>query len=94
MTRIQHGWFLGTREPVLTGPNDLLTHLICVGATGSGKSGYLLSYLAQLWVADPRVNTLIIDFKGGTARQAEELLILGAEHGLPIGPNDITIISP
>jgi hypothetical protein len=48
--------------PVLYDSRDLLTHAVCVGMTGSGKTGLLIAMLEE--AAIDRVPALVIDPKG------------------------------
>ena len=52
-------------EPLLYDSRDLLTHAVCVGMTGSGKTGLLLSLLEE--AAIDRIPALVIDPKGDLA---------------------------
>ncbi|HEX6861636.1 MAG TPA: hypothetical protein VF414_02415, partial [Thermoanaerobaculia bacterium] len=47
--------------PLLYDSRDLLTHAVCVGMTGSGKTGLLLSLLEE--AAIDRIPALVIDPK-------------------------------
>lgn len=49
-------------EPLLYDSRDLLTHALCVGMTGSGKTGLCLSLLEE--AAIDRIPALVIDPKG------------------------------
>ncbi|HSF39023.1 MAG TPA: ATP-binding protein [Thermoanaerobaculia bacterium] len=51
--------------PLLYDSRDLLTHAVCVGMTGSGKTGLLLSLLEE--AAIDRIPALVIDPKGDLA---------------------------
>jgi len=50
------------REPVGLDPADLLTHAVCLGATGSGKTGLLIALLEEASLAG--VPILALDPKG------------------------------
>ncbi len=52
-------------EPLLYDSRDLLTHALCVGMTGSGKTGLCLSLLEE--AAIDRIPALVIDPKGDLA---------------------------
>ncbi len=54
-----------TDEPLLYDSQDLLTHALCVGMTGSGKTGLCLSLLEE--AAIDGVPALVIDPKGDLA---------------------------
>lgn len=62
----------GRGGPVIVDLVDDGPHAIVVGATGSGKSELLVTWIASLARASPpsRVNFLLIDFKGGRAFDA------------------------
>jgi hypothetical protein len=51
--------------PLLYDSRDLLTHAVCVGMTGSGKTGLLISILEE--AAIDRIPALVIDPKGDLA---------------------------
>jgi hypothetical protein len=51
--------------PLLYDSRDLLTHAVCVGMTGSGKTGLLISLLEE--AAIDRIPALVIDPKGDLA---------------------------
>lgn len=51
--------------PLLYDSRDLLTHAVCVGMTGSGKTGLLLALLEE--AAIDRIPALVIDPKGDLA---------------------------
>src|SRR5215210_3049642 len=51
--------------PLLYDSRDLLTHAVCVGMTGSGKTGLLISLIEE--AAIDRIPALIIDPKGDLA---------------------------
>ncbi len=57
----------GEAEPVplLYDSRDLLTHAVCVGMTGSGKTGLLIGLLEE--AAIDRIPSLVIDPKGDLA---------------------------
>lgn len=64
-------FYLGKRpdgEPVVFPSNDLVTHAVCVGMTGSGKTGLCLSLLEE--AAIDGVPVLAIDPKGDLANVA------------------------
>ncbi len=50
------------KEPLLYDARDLTTHAVCVGMTGSGKTGLCLSLLEE--AAIDGVPTIAIDPKG------------------------------
>ncbi|MFL6200918.1 MAG: ATP-binding protein [Thermoanaerobaculia bacterium] len=52
-------------EPLLYDSRDLLTHAVCVGMTGSGKTGLLISLIEE--AAIDRIPALVIDPKGDLA---------------------------
>ncbi len=52
-------------EPLLYDSRDLLTHAVCVGMTGSGKTGLLISILEE--AAIDGIPALVIDPKGDLA---------------------------
>src|SRR4249920_1230993 len=52
-------------EPVLYDSKDLVTHAVCVGMTGSGKTGLLIGLLEE--AAIDKVPALVIDPKGDLA---------------------------
>lgn len=52
----------GATEPLLYRSNDLLTHAVCVGMTGSGKTGLCVGLLEE--AAMDGIPALIIDPKG------------------------------
>ncbi len=54
-----------TDEPLLYDSQDLLTHALCVGMTGSGKTGLCLSLLEE--AAIDGIPALVIDPKGDLA---------------------------
>src|SRR5690348_13791371 len=60
---LQRGEAAGT--PLLYDSRDLLTHAVCVGMTGSGKTGLLISLLEE--AAIDRIPALVIDPKGDLA---------------------------
>ncbi|OAZ43047.1 hypothetical protein A9Z40_14405 [Microbacterium arborescens] len=62
----------GRGGPVIVDLVDDGPHAVVVGATGSGKSELLVTWIASLARASPpsRVNFLLIDFKGGRAFDA------------------------
>jgi hypothetical protein len=64
-----HPYDLGRGEagetPLLYDSRDLLTHAVCVGMTGSGKTGLLLALLEE--AAIDRIPALVIDPKGDLA---------------------------
>ena len=49
-------------EPLLYDSRDLLTHALCVGMTGSGKTGLCVDLLEE--AAIDRIPSLVIDPKG------------------------------
>ncbi|HEX3131896.1 MAG TPA: DUF87 domain-containing protein [Thermoanaerobaculia bacterium] len=51
--------------PLLYDSRDLLTHAVCVGMTGSGKTGLLISLIEE--AAIDRIPALVIDPKGDLA---------------------------
>jgi hypothetical protein len=51
--------------PLLYDSRDLLTHAVCVGMTGSGKTGLLISLLEEAVI--DRIPALVIDPKGDLA---------------------------
>ena len=62
-------WDLATRKPtpglVLYDSKDLVTHAVCVGMTGSGKTGLCLTLLEE--AAIDGIPALVIDPKGDLA---------------------------
>ena len=60
---------LGAREtlpdPVLYNSNDLLTHALCVGMTGSGKTGLCVDLIEE--AAIDGIPTIVVDPKGDLA---------------------------
>jgi DNA helicase HerA-like ATPase len=62
-------WDLATRKPkpglVLYDSKDLVTHAVCVGMTGSGKTGLCLALLEE--AAIDGIPALVIDPKGDLA---------------------------
>ena len=54
-------------EPVLYESRDLTTHAICIGMTGSGKTGLCLGLLEE--AAIDKVPTILIDPKGDITNQ-------------------------
>ncbi|HWM90751.1 MAG TPA: ATP-binding protein [Thermoanaerobaculia bacterium] len=52
-------------EPLLYDSRDLLTHAVCIGMTGSGKTGLLISLIEE--AAIDRIPALVIDPKGDLA---------------------------
>jgi len=52
----------GVDEPLLYNSNDLLTHAVCVGMTGSGKTGLCVGLLEE--AAIDGIPALVIDPKG------------------------------
>src|SRR5215204_504661 len=54
-----------TDEPLLYDSRDLVTHAVCVGMTGSGKTGLCLTVLEE--AAIDGVPALVIDPKGDLA---------------------------
>ena len=51
--------------PLLYDSRDLLTHAVCVGMTGSGKTGLLIGLLEE--AAIDRIPALVVDPKGDLA---------------------------
>jgi hypothetical protein len=51
-----------TPEPLLYDSKDLLTHAVCVGMTGSGKTGLCLSLLEE--AAIDNIPSIVLDVKG------------------------------
>ena len=68
-------WDLATRKPkpglVLYDSKDLVTHAVCVGMTGSGKTGLCLALLEE--AAIDGIPALVIDPKGDLAESAAHL---------------------
>src|SRR5271154_2751230 len=52
----------GTRELLLYDSSDLVTHAVCVGMTGSGKTGLCIGLLEE--AAIDGIPALVIDPKG------------------------------
>ena len=70
-----------TAEQVLYDARDLTTHAVCVGMTGSGKTGLCLSLLEE--AAIDGIPVLAIDPKGDIANLALQFPQLRAEDFLP-----------
>lgn len=74
-------FYLGARddgEPVLLPSADLTTHAVCVGMTGSGKTGLGVALLEE--AAIDGVPVLAIDPKGDLANLALQPEGLDVEH--------------
>src|SRR5688572_14904001 len=52
-------------DPLLYNPNDLLTHALCVGMTGSGKTGLCFDIIEE--AAIDGIPAILIDPKGDLA---------------------------
>jgi hypothetical protein len=76
-------WDLATRKPkpglVLYDSKDLVTHAVCVGMTGSGKTGLCLALLEEAaidgipaLVIDPKGMALRFVYNGGHARHRDD----------------------
>ncbi len=59
------GRLAGTETPLLYDSKDLVTHAVCVGMTGSGKTGVCISLVEE--AALDGIPTLVIDPKGDLA---------------------------
>lgn len=70
-----------TNEPMLYDSRDLTTHAVCVGMTGSGKTGLCLSLLEE--AAIDGIPVLAIDPKGDIANLALQFPQLRPEDFLP-----------
>ena len=58
-------FFIGRDEkgqPLLLDPRDFTTHAVCVGMTGSGKTGLCISILEEAALAG--VSSIVVDIKG------------------------------
>ena len=76
-----------TANPVHYDARDLITHAICVGMTGSGKTGLCLSLLEE--AAIDGVPALIIDPKGGMTNLLLQFPELRADDFEPwVNPDD------
>ena len=53
------------REPLLLDARRLTTHAVCVGMTGSGKTGLLVSLIEEAAIDD--IPAIVIDPKGDLA---------------------------
>ncbi|MCC6591407.1 MAG: ATP-binding protein [Bryobacterales bacterium] len=85
------GYDLTTRQPkddlVLYSSKDLVTHAVCVGMTGSGKTGLCISLLEE--AAIDGIPALIIDPKGDLGNLLLTFPNLTGEEFLPwINPED------
>jgi len=60
-------WLIKSATPglLLYDSKDLVTHAVCVGMTGSGKTGLCIGLLEE--AAIDNIPTIIIDPKGGIA---------------------------
>jgi DNA helicase HerA-like ATPase len=67
-------------EPLLYDSKDLTTHAVCVGMTGSGKTGLCVSLLEE--AAIDGIPAIAIDPKGARDR----LGVLAADDRRPVGP--------
>ena len=73
---MQSGFYLGRRhegghttdEPILYDSQDLTTHAVCVGMTGSGKTGLCIALLEEAALSG--VPSIVIDPKGDLANLA------------------------
>ncbi|MEM3964836.1 MAG: helicase HerA-like domain-containing protein, partial [Thermofilaceae archaeon] len=74
----------------------LLTHFVVVGATGSGKTGFLTVLVEEL--ASAAVPSLVLDVKGDLANLSfwdEEWVKRAASEGLPVrGRLDTAVYTP
>jgi hypothetical protein len=70
-----------TTEPVMYDARDLTTHAVCVGMTGSGKTGLCLSLLEE--AAIDGIPVLALDPKGDIANLALQFPQLRGEDFLP-----------
>src|SRR5512133_1393246 len=82
---------LGTQttgdEPVLYDSRDLVTHAVCVGMTGSGKTGLCLSLLEE--AAIDGIPAIALDPKGDIANLLLTFPSLRGEEFAPwINPDD------
>src|SRR5678809_975482 len=71
----------GKEAPVLYDSKDLVTHAVCVGMTGSGKTGLCLSLLEE--AAIDNIPAIIIDPKGDLANLLLTFPALKGEDFLP-----------
>jgi hypothetical protein len=78
-------WDVGAKKPkpglILYDSKDLVTHAVCVGMTGSGKTGLCLALLEE--AAIDGIPALVIDPKGDLANLMLTFPALGAEDFLP-----------
>src|SRR3954462_2695019 len=82
---------LSTKQPkpglVLYDSKDLVTHAVCVGMTGSGKTGLCLALLEE--AAIDGIPAIVIDPKGDLANLLLTFPILAPEDFRPwINPDD------
>src|SRR5687768_5249391 len=74
-------------SPLLYDSRDLLTHAVCVGMTGSGKTGLLISLLEE--AAIDGIPALVIDPKGDLANLLLSFPDLTPEDFAPwVNPGD------
>ncbi|GMU58176.1 MAG: hypothetical protein AMXMBFR33_73220 [Candidatus Xenobia bacterium] len=62
MTSVTLGTRVGSQEPALLRPDDLVTHGLILGMTGSGKTGLGIGLLEELALAG--VPLIVVDLKG------------------------------
>ncbi len=70
-----------TEKPVLYDSKDLVTHAVCVGMTGSGKTGLCICLLEE--AAIDNIPSIVIDPKGDLANLLLTFPELKAEEFLP-----------
>src|SRR5918996_84063 len=70
-----------TGEPLLYDSRDLVTHAVCVGMTGSGKTGLCIGLLEE--AAIDGIPALVIDPKGDLANLLLTFPHLTAEEFAP-----------
>ena len=69
-------------DMLLLKSKDLLTHGVCVGMTGSGKTGLCIDIIEE--AAIDGVSAILIDMKGDIANLMLTFADLGADSFLPL----------
>lgn len=91
------GWRQGEgEEKILSLPlSTALKHALITGATGWGKSGFLLSVILWLLTKHPEVGIVLVDLKGETAAELRDHFVPTlVGQGLALRPESIVSIQP